>query len=289
MDDFGLCGGSVADASFRTLAECAGSAGFRYVTLWPSHFEDALASGLGVADMRSILADNGVSVSEIDPFCNWLPSALDAGGMAAHFYRFEESDFFRIADAIGARSLNVIHAGNAPIERSVVVDALASLCERASQHDLIVSVEFMAWTPICNLETALDIVRATGRSDCGVNVDSWHHFRTGGSVEDLVGLDARDVAAIQLSDVESEPWEDVLEETARARRMPGDGAGVARGALDAFDRIGVDAPINLEVFSDELRSFEPARAAMTLADKVRRLLGGLGPKGARRPARTGAR
>lgn len=274
LGDFGLCGGSLVGADFRTLAECAGASGFRFITLWPSHFVNALASGLSVADMRSILADNGVSVSELDPLCTWLPVDVDDGGLAAPFYRYQESDFFRIADSIGARSLNVIQASNTPIERSEVVDALASLCERASQHDLLVSVEFMAWTPICDLGRALELVRATGRSDCGVNVDTWHHFRTSGSTEDLVGLGASDVTAIQLSDVEPEPWGDVLQETARARRMPGDGAGTAIGALEAFDRVGIDVPINLEVFSDELRGLAPAQAAVALADKVQRLLSG---------------
>jgi sugar phosphate isomerase/epimerase len=271
MDAFGLCGGSVAGADLRTLAESAGAAGFRFITLWPSHFEDALASGLSVADMRSILTDSDVSVSELDPLCTWLPVGADDDGIAAPFYRYQESDFFRIADAIGARSLNVIQASSKPIERSQLVDSLSSLCERASQHDLVVSVEFMAWTPICNLETALEIVRATGRSDCGINVDTWHHFRTGGSIDDLVSLTASDVGAIQLSDVEIEPWDDVLQETARARRMPGDGAGTASGALEAFDRSGIDVPINVEVFSDELRRFGPAQAASLLADKVRAL------------------
>jgi sugar phosphate isomerase/epimerase len=277
MDHFGLCGGSLAGADFRTLAECAGAAGFRFITLWPSHFDDALASGLSVADMRAILADNGVSVSELDPLCTWLPVDPAGDGIAAHFYRYQESDFFRIADALGARSLNVIQTSDAPIERSALVAALASLCERAARHGLIVSVEFMAWSPIRDLATTLEIVRATGRSDCGVNLDTWHHFRTGGSLEDLRGLAAPDVAAIQLSDVEPEPWDDVLQETARARRMPGDGAATAAGALAAFARAGIAVPINIEVFSDELRQRAPSQVAAALARKVRALEEGKSP------------
>ena len=274
MDDFGLCAGTIAGADFRTLAESASAAGFRFITLWPSLFEDALASGLSVADMRSILADNAVAVSELDPLCTWLPVESDRGGMAAAFYRYGETDFLRIADAIGARSLNVIQASQEPIGRAEVVDALASLCERASKHGLVVSVEFMAWTPIRDLSAAVDLTRATGRSDCGVNVDTWHHFRSGGSLEDLSALAATDVAAVQLSDVEAEPWEDMLRETARARRMPGEGKGTAGAVLEAFRRIGVEVPINVEVFSDEVRRLASDAAAMALADRVRALLKG---------------
>jgi sugar phosphate isomerase/epimerase len=274
IKDFGLCGGSLAGADFRTLAECAGDSGFRSITLWPSHFDDALESGLSVADMRAILSDNDVSVSELDPFCTWLPVDADDGGIASHFYRYDESDFFRIADSIGARSLNVVQFGGESIAHSEVAETLAALCERASGHDLVVSVEFMAWSPIGNLASALDLVRATGQSDCGVNIDTWHHFRTGGTLEDLSRLDASEVAAVQMSDLEPEAWEDVLQETARARRLPGDGAGTAAGVLEALSCVGVDVPINVEVFSDELRSVSPAQAASMIAQKVSSLMGG---------------
>jgi sugar phosphate isomerase/epimerase len=271
--DLGLCCGSIANADFRTLAECAGAAGFRFITLWPSHFESALDSGLSVADMNSILADNGVSVSELDPLCSWLPTRVAADDIAASFAHYEESHFFRIADAIGARSLNVIQASNDPIDRDEVVDALGSLCERASGHGLIVSVEFMPWSPIGDLATALDLVAATGRSDCGVNVDTWHHFRSGGTVAELASLPPSAVAAIQLSDVEAEPWDDPLEETARARRLPGEGAGMSVAAIEAFSRAGIKVPITVEVFSDGLREHPPKIAAAILAESTRAVLG----------------
>ena len=276
VQEFGLCGGSLAGADLRTLAECAGKAGFRSIGIWPSHFEAALAGGLSVADLRAVLSDNGVAISELDPLCTWLPVDPDDGGIAAPFYRYSEDDFFRVADALGARSLNVIQASNAPVARDAVVEALASLCERAARHGLVVSVEFMAWTPICDLDAALELVRAVGRADCGVNVDTWHHFRTGGSHADLECLAPGDVAAVQLSDVEPEPWEDVLRETARARKLPGEGAGTAAGVLAAYERAGVEAPINVEVFSDELRRLDAARAAAALARSVERLVAGRG-------------
>lgn len=272
FDRLGLCGGSLAGAGFREIVECAGAAGFRYVTLWPSHFDDALASGLSEADLRRILADNGVAVSELDPLCSWLPTPRDPDHIAAPFFRYREADFFRIADALGARSLNVIQASDEPIERGRLVDTLASLGERAARHGLVVSLEFMPWSPIGDLATALAIVSATGRADCGVNVDTWHHFRSGGTAAELAALSPERVAAIQLSDVEAEPWAEPLEETARARRLPGDGAGRAAEAMAAFGAAGVDVPITLEVFSDALRQMAPTKAVELLAQSGRRVL-----------------
>ena len=272
MNAFGLSAGSLAECDFRSLVEAVGSAGFGFLTLWPSHFEEALASGLRPADMRTILADNGVSVSELDPLARWLPMGDQEGLIAASVLRYPESEFYRMADALGARSLNVIHMADASLPEAELVDALGSLCQRASEHGLLVSVEFMAWSPISNLGKARELVRATGRSDCGVNIDTWHHYRTGGTTEEIAGLDADEVTAIQLSDVETRPWEEILQETARARCMPGDGAGLAGEALAAFECVGVEAPINLEVFSDEVRRLPTAKAAHALAEKVRTLI-----------------
>lgn len=249
--------------------EAAGEAGFRFVTLWPTHFEEAVDAGLRVADMRSILADNDVAVSELDPLCSWLPGSVSEGRLGGHFHRYTESDFYRIADALGARSVNVFHAGDERLTDGEVVESLAALSERAWAEGLIVSLEFMAWTPIRNFEKALDIVRAVGSPDCGVNLDSWHHFRTGGSVEEIERASREAIVAVQLSDVLSEAWADPLAETAHARQMPGDGAGRAGSLVRALDRSGVRVPINLEVFSDELSALAPSEAARRLFAKAR--------------------
>ncbi len=269
-DDIGLCCGSIARAGFRELAEAASGAGFRGITLWPVQFERALADGLEVRDLRRILADNGLVVTEIDPLVSWLPG--DPGELAGPFAAYDESTFYRMADALGARSLNAIRAGREPVPRDALVDALGSLCERAEAHGLIVSFEFMPWSPVASLEAALELVRATGKADCGVNVDTWHHFRSGGTVEALAALDPATVAALQLNDVAPEPWDDVLAETATGRRLPGEGASDTVAVLEALAGAGVRAPINVEVFSAELQRLSDAEAARRIAASTRSVL-----------------
>ena len=269
FSDFGLCCGSLAGADFVTLAESASEAGFRSITLWPTLFEEALAGGLTPSDMRGVLEANGLTVTELDPLCTWLPITTDPADIAARFYAYDEDIFFRMAGELGARSLNVIQATNDPLDRSVVVDALGSLCDRASKHGLLVSVEFMPWSPIGSLAEALSLVGAVARDDVGVNLDTWHHFRSGGSIQELRQLDARSVAAIQISDVEAEPWEEPLRETALARRLPGEGASDTVAVLAALHSVGVRVPLNVEVFSAELVDLPPQEACSRIAESVR--------------------
>jgi sugar phosphate isomerase/epimerase len=274
FEDVGLCCGSVAGADFRGLVEAAGGAGFRSITLWPTHFRGALESGLAIGDMRSLLADHGLTVTELDPLCTWLPEQAGIGALAGGFAGFGEEDFFRIADALGARSLNVIHLAREPVPTGEVVERLASLAECAAQRGLLVSIEFMPWSAIGSLSEALEVVAQVGRPDCGVNIDTWHHFRSGGTVEEIASIDPDRVVAMQLNDVAPEPWNDLLLETATGRMLPGEGARFAGPVLEACAHAGIQVPVNVEVFSAELQQLPPEEAARSIAASVRSLLAG---------------
>jgi sugar phosphate isomerase/epimerase len=192
--------------------------------------------------------------------------------MAAGFYAYDEADFFRIADALGARTLNVIQMGSEMVPNGQVIDSLASLCERAKHHGLIVSVEFLPWSPIPNLGQALELVNATGQTNCGVNIDTWHHFRSGGTIEQLAALNPASIAAIQLNDVAARPWDNLLEETMLGRLLPGEGCSNTAAVLKAFEQAGVEVPINIEVFSSELQQLPPEQVALKAAESMRRVM-----------------
>ncbi|HTK16534.1 MAG TPA: hypothetical protein VL769_09090, partial [Acidimicrobiia bacterium] len=64
------------------------------------------------ADMRALLAHNGLAIAELDLVWSWLPGAseihipveLDTEELSA----YDEADLLRIAEAVGARSVNAI-------------------------------------------------------------------------------------------------------------------------------------------------------------------------------------
>jgi len=254
------------------MVEATARAGFGAITLSPGDYLAALDEGLSEAKMRAILSDSGLRVTELDPLCAWLPTTVADDDLVAPFLAWDESLFYRMADALGARSLNLIRAGEDELPRSQVADSLAAVCERAQRHDLIVSIEFMPFSPLANLEEGLDLVVATDMSNCGVNIDVWHHFRSGGTIQDLARLDARHVAAIQFDDVAAEPWDDVVAETARGRMLPGRGASDSVGVLEAFWKAGVRVPINVEVFSEALQGQPPEQIAGEIAASMREVL-----------------
>ena len=265
----GLCCGSLVQADFRALAEAASGAGFQSISLWPTLFQGALDAGLSEQDMRRILDDNGLHITELDPYSAWLPMDMDPNDMAAVFHAFGEEDFYRIADTLGARTLNIIQQGETSASDEERLDLIRGLCDRAAGHALKISVEFLPWSSIGSLEQAQALVALVEHPNFGINIDTWHHFRSGGTVEQLAQVDPSTVAAVQFNDVAAQPWDNLVEETAMGRMLPGEGCSDSVAVYRALRAAGVEAPFNVEVFSADLMALPAHDAAQRLAESMK--------------------
>ena len=272
LDDMGVCCGSLVQTDFRGLAEAASGAGFKSISMWPTLYYDALEQGYSETDLLRIMSDNNLRVTELDPYCAWLPVEVSPEDMTAAFFRYSEDDFFRMADTLGGSSLNIIEALPSEITAEQRIELITGLCSRAATYGLKVSIEFLPWSPIGNLTQALALAEAVGQSNFGVNIDLWHHFRSGGTLSQLRKLAPGAIAAVQVNDIAPEPWEDVIEETSLGRMLPGEGAGETAECLSALYASGVRGPINVEVFSAELMSQPALEAARRLKASLTRVL-----------------
>jgi len=273
-DSLVLCAGTCPRAGFRERVEAAARAGFHAVSLYLTDYERAREEGLSDVEMRRILADAGIAIAELDPLLGWLPGS-DAGRLTAEgraFLRFGEEDFHRAAHALGARSLQAVSVAEAPPPRDAVVEAFAGLCERAARHDLLVHLEFLPWTHIPDLASALDLARATGLPNAGVTLDTWHFARSGGTAEELREAPAERILSVQLSDTAAEPWPDPVEETLRGRLLPGEGDARLAAIVRALDAIGSQAPLGVEVFSERMADLPAPSAACQARDALRGVL-----------------
>lgn len=270
-DEIGLCCGSLAQADFDALVDAASVAGFPSVSMWPTLTDAATGGGRKLGDLARALADRKLAVGELDPLCNWLGPGVDLDDMVTPFAPYDADHFFRLADALGARSVNVIRADDGTTVDVHVIDRLGALCDRAEIEGLLITVEFMPWSPVASLADATRLVHAVGRRNCAVNLDTWHHFRSGGTVEELAAVDPDLIGNVQLNDVEVEPWPDVIAETSMGRCLPGQGAGRARAVLDALWSAGVTAPITVEVFRADLLALPARDAAEAIARSVDQL------------------
>jgi sugar phosphate isomerase/epimerase len=262
---FALCGRTLPQASFTERVELAARHGFTHVSLMGHDARSILDGDVPAAEVRSLLDRHGIAVAELDAVVSWLPTVEPLPD--AMRPPVDEGEFCAVADLLagpaGTPVLNVVDlvAGpTPPIDECA--GAFAAVCDRAAAHDLRAAVEFVPWTRIPDLATAVAIVERAGRPNGGVMFDTWHHFRGGGTAADLAAVPAELIIALQVNDAPEAERGARVAQPVQHRLLPGDGViGVAEILADLDER-GCTAPIGLEVTSAELAAL-PADEVMT--------------------------
>jgi sugar phosphate isomerase/epimerase len=275
--DLVLCSGSLArESTFGERIAAAVAGGFAGISLWARDYFSAQRSGLTDADMRALLTGNGLAIAELDLAWSWLPGAseihIPAELDTEELFAYDEADLFRIADAVGARSINAIDVFGGDWSVDAAAAAFAGLCDRAAERGLLVHIEFLPWSRIPNVTAAWEIVRRADRANGGVLLDAWHFFRSGADLAALRAVPGERVLGFQLDDGPNDPEPDLPEASLHARLLPGEGELNLGALLATLREIGVVAPVGVEVFSDELHRLDPSEAGRRAGAATRDVL-----------------
>src|SRR5262245_34668207 len=219
-DDLVLCSGTLGTASLADKCAAAMAGGFRAITLWPDDVARARAAGLSLAEMKKRIAGSGLVVEGLDPLLRWLPDEVIPPGIPAA----GEDEFYTIADALGPRSLNLAQGFGASVEIDRAAEALAGVCDRAREHGLLVTLEYLPWSGIPDPATALAIVERCGRANAALTFDTWHTFRGRTDDAQLEEIPGVRIGSVQINDAPATPSDDLVSETLSARLLPGEGA-----------------------------------------------------------------
>jgi len=272
--DLVLCTGTLPRAPFVDRCAAAAEAGFTGISLFLDDLKRARSEGCSDADVKAVLRDNGLSVAELDPLMNWMPGTLLAGDADAEgpgLFGYGERDFHAAAELVGARSINAVLYAEEKLPSDAIAEAFAGVCDRGREHGLLVHIEFLPWTQVRDLQTALAIVEEAGCANGGVLLDAWHHFRSGAGNDGLEPA-AKQVLAIQLDDAPAEAEDDPVAETMQRRLLPGEGDADVAEIVRRLDAGGCQAPVGVEVFSTELHRLPVREAAQRAADATRAVL-----------------
>ncbi|HEY1989014.1 MAG TPA: sugar phosphate isomerase/epimerase [Acidimicrobiales bacterium] len=279
--DLVLCSGTLPrNLPFADRLAAAAAAGFAGVSIWGRDYAAARHEGLRDSDLRAMLAEYGLVVAELDPAWWWLPGASEMHIApeidTEDVFRFGEAELFAIADALGARSVNAVDVFGGGWDVAAAAEAFAGLCRRAAEHDLLVHIEWLPWSRIPDLRTALEIVQLADQPNGGLNVDAWHLVRSGTRVDDLRKVPGDLIFGIQLDDGPLAAEPNLVEATLHARALPGDGEFDLPAIVGALKETGTMAPIGVEVFSDSLHRLPPVEAARSAAQATRRVMEAVG-------------
>lgn len=270
--------------------------------------------------LRKMVADAGLVVADVD--C--LAPVLGAGDLEAGATRTDETgaseagangtgasetgatktkpkffgatsdDVFACAEALGARSVNLVlqknRSAKVPKTRAEIIEAAAADCAlmaaRAAEAGVLVHLEPVPFMDIKDAAMALEITSQVDHPSLGVQVDSWHHFRGPlagdpkagitpagmlAACEKLAQLDGSRILAVQVCDSapqQGHPFEDTM----KRRLLPGQGEFPLAEFLRALEQSGCRAPVSVEVFSDPQTPDQQDRTARAAATQTRALL-----------------
>jgi sugar phosphate isomerase/epimerase len=266
--DLILCSGTLQGVGVRALCAAAVAGDFRGITLWPQDVAAARDEGISLAQLRALVDDHGLVVADLDPLLRWLPGEEIPAGMPAA----GEEEFYEIADATGARSLNVAQGFGRHADVDRAAEGLAGVCQRAAPHGLLITLEYLPWSGIPDAAKALAIVEKSGAENATIMVDIWHSFRGPTDTAQLQALPAARVGSVQINDAPAQPLDDLVFETLNARLLPGEGDAPIVEWIRLLDAIGSVAPIGVEVFSSELARLPPEEVGRRCGHTARRTL-----------------
>lgn len=274
----GLCWGTLIQASLPELILEAGRNGFGTIAVTPPSFRRCLEAGTTVAELRAMLADNGVRVAVIDPLMSGLPGSPRPEDVAENMrvgFLHDEAYCYVVAEALGARVINIAHFLGKPVPLPELAGAIAAICLRAASRGLSVSLEFIPGTGMPDLVTANQLVELAGEPNLGVLFDTWHYARSGGTLEQLRALPPGRINALQISDRIAPP-PGAAYVPMSGRLFPGEGEQALDEILQLAFANNPSISAEMEVFSADLAAMPVAAAASRAADAARSWLAGKG-------------
>ena len=258
----------VSPVEFEARVEAAKKAGFSGLGLVHEDLV-ALRDRLGYDAMKTILADNGLPLIEVECLTDWYATGE----------RRERSDIVRrdlldAAKTFGCRHMKVIGDVIDARPDAWPLDRLAAefrtLCDEAAAVGIKVAIELM---PHSNLRTpaeGLALVRASGAQNGGLLLDVWHMVRSHVDFADIAALPKGSIVWVELDDAEPEVKGTMYEDTIHHRHLPGEGSFDIPGFLRAVQATGYDAGYGVEVISKTHRKRPVGEAARLAFNATRR-------------------
>lgn len=271
-----LWAGSVRTKPFTERLDAAQKGGFRSMSLFPLDYKKFTAQGLTGSEMGKRAADAGVPIVVLDPLTRWLPKSdlpADLPADVREFHSFDEDAYFRAAEALGVRAVNMFEPWGEvyPIEEAA--ESFARVCDRARDLGMTVHLEFMPFTGIKSLRTAWDIVRTADRPNGNIMFDYWHFMRSDPDLKLLSTIPGSRIAMVQVTDAHAKPQAaTLLDDCMHHRLLPGEGAFPIIEITRVLRSIGAGADMGLEIFSDTFDKLPAREAGQRGGDSMRRLL-----------------
>ena len=263
--DLVIASSTLGNPDFPELLEAATGAGFQGLSLWPLHdYQRAREAGRSAAEMRSMLAERGLVAHDVDALVRWV-GADDPGW--PYLQEAPEALVWEAAAELGVEFVNCILVGEPAPSAEALAGGFRSVCERAGELGLSVTLEFMTISRVPDLATARRVLELADCANGSLMLDTWHLANCDWPLAEVADLPDPYVGGIQLSDRSGDPDR---QHGMRDRLPPGEGVLELGDFQRLLEARKFDVPVTLEVFNSELlESLGPRAAAACYAKAAR--------------------
>ncbi|WP_287237821.1 sugar phosphate isomerase/epimerase [Mesorhizobium sp.] len=265
---------NVAHLPFEEKLRATRLAGFGELSLMPLEVERLLEGGMSFAEMRSRAADQGVSITRLDPLNTW-PRIWRPDNMDEAYIRSVDTTpdaFFRLIDGLGCThmSLNATFPLNA-MSIDEITQHYAAICRRAATYGVTCDLEFIPLWGVPALEMAWQIVSAADQPNSGLVFDVWHFVRSRSKLDTLRQIPSGMIHCLQLNDGPLDlPAGISIKDDCYNRLFPGDGDFPNVEIIRILAEGGGLNQVGPEVFSPMLATMSTeevgAKSAASIAD-----------------------
>ncbi|WP_213768638.1 sugar phosphate isomerase/epimerase [Caballeronia sp. dw_19] len=240
----------ISPFSLRERAEAASRAGWNGVGLILPDLKYNVEK-FGLSGVKHILEDTGMKYFELEILVDWYRTGDERALSDQH-----RRDFIELGGALGMRNLKIgaSHLDEGPADLPQIADAFARLCEDVAQIDATVSLEFMPFSIVKNLQDGLAIVEGADQPNGGLMLDIWHVARSGCDYSEIAKVPTKYIKGIELDDGDAQVVGTLFEDTRFQRRLCGEGTFDCPAFIDAVWAAGMPVPYyGVELISETFR------------------------------------
>ncbi len=268
MSDFLYClnTSTIRPTPLLDKIRIAGVVGYQAIEPWNDEITEYLSQGGSLGDLKQALADAGLKVVSMIALHGWITAEGDEKlkVFAECRRRMDQAAALESPYIVASPPRGVVDLDQA---RARFTELLAL----GRSAGVTPSMEFLGFSEgIKKLDLAWAIASGTGAADATVVADVFHMIRGGGSVDDLLTIEGKQLACFHINDVPASP--DPLTQTDADRVMLGEGIADLPRVLANLRSIGYGGPLSLELFNRTLWEHDPADVVRRGIDRLRALV-----------------